>query len=657
MSPGPKIRPTGTPAMGFALTDLRDKFEEAHAFHKSGQLNEAHSVYETILKTLPGSFQALISLGLIAGQRNNPRKALEFLAKAIDCDPGNKQACVAHMNMGFALTQLGNLEDALASYARAIAIKPDYAEAYCNRGAVQESLRRASAALASYDRAIEINPGYAEAYFNRGNVLRDLREFEAAIESYDRAIALNPRTRFAHGVRLHTRMQICSWDGLAAELEELRLNIERNQAVTSPFYVLALSDSAPLQRKSAEIRVRARCPPNHELGNFRKRPAHGKVKIGYFSADFHDHACMQLLAGVFEQHDSDRFELTMLSYGPDSNDAMRKRLCSACTDFVDVRRLSDIEIARLARKRKIDIAVDLNGYSRDGRSGIFALRAAPVQVSFVGYPGTMGASYIDYLIADRIVIPEQTQQHYTEKIIRLANSYQPNDRSRRISDRECGREEYGLAPSTFVYCCFNNSYKITPKMFESWMRILRRVDKSVLWLLEDNAAAKRNLQREALKQGVNGERLIFAPRTELSEHLARHRVADLFLDTLPYNAHTTASDALWAGLPVLTLAGEAFASRVGASLLQSIGLPELVASNWLEYETAAIELAIDSTRLEGIKQKLAQNRLTGPLFDAVSFTRRLELAYRRIYDRYQADLPPEHVYVDSGITTAVTASP
>jgi predicted O-linked N-acetylglucosamine transferase (SPINDLY family) len=647
MSSGSKIRPTGTPAVGFGLADLRDKFQEAHAFHKSGQLSEAQSVYETILKTLPGSFQALISLGLIAGQRNNPRKALEFLAKAIDTDPGNKLGCVAHMNMGFALTQLGDLQDALVSYERAIALKPDYAEAYCCRGAAQESLRRASAALASYDRATEINPNYADAWFNRGNVLRDLRDFDAAIESYDKAIALNPRTRFAQGVRLHTRMQICSWDGLAAELEELCLGIERDQAVTSPFYVLALSDSAPLQRKSAEIRVRAKCPPNHELGNIRKRPAHGKLKIGYFSADFHDHACMQLLAGVFERHDSSRFEVTMLSYGPDSNDAMRKRLRSACTDFVDVGRLSDVEIARLARKLKIDIAVDLNGYSRDGRSGIFALRAAPLQVSFVGYPGTTGAGYIDYLIADRIVIPEQTQLHYTEKIIRLPNSYQPNDKSRRISDRECSRELYGLAPSAFVYCCFNNSYKITPTIFESWMRILRTVDAGVLWLLEDNPVAKDNLQREALRQGVSAERLIFAPRTELSEHLARHRAADLFLDTLPYNAHTTASDALWAGLPVLTLAGEAFASRVGASLLQSVGLPELIASTRLEYETAAIELASDSARLEGLKQKLAQNRLTGPLFDTASFTRYLELAYRRIYDRYQADLPPEHVYLDS----------
>jgi predicted O-linked N-acetylglucosamine transferase (SPINDLY family) len=647
MSSGPKTHPVRAPATGFALTDLRGKFEQAHALHKSGQLSEAQSVYETILKTLPGSFQALNSLGLIAGQRNNPRKALEFLGKAIDGDPENKLACVAHMNMGFAHTQLGNLEDALTSYERAIAIKPNYAEAYCNRGAAQESLRRASAALASYDRAIDINPAYADAYFNRGNVLRELREFEAAIESYDKAIALNPRTKFAHGVRLHTRMQICNWDRLAAEIDELRLSIERDQVVTSPFYVLALSDSAQLQLKSAEIRVRAKCPPNHELGNIRKRPSHGKLKIGYFSSDFHDHACMHLMAGVFERHDSSKFEVTMLSYGPDANDAMRKRVRSACTDFLDVRRLPDIEIARLARKRKIDIAVDLNGYSRDGRSGIFALRAASVQVSFLGYPGTLGASYIDYLIADRIVIPEQTQLHYKEKIIRLPNSYLPNDKSRRISDREGSREEYGLPPSAFVYCCFNNSYKITPDVFESWMRILQRVDTSVLWLLGDNPTAKSNLQREAIRRGVDGERLIFAPRTELSEHLARHRVADLFLDTLPCNAHTTASDALWAGLPVLTLAGEAFASRVGASLLHSAGLPELITSSRLEYETAAIELAIDSPRLQGFKQRLAHNRLTGPLFDAALFTRHLEDAYQRMYDRYQADLPPEHMCLES----------
>jgi protein O-GlcNAc transferase len=646
MSSGPPIRRTRTPATGFALTDLRGKFEEAHTFHRSGQLSEAQSAYEIILKSLPGSFQALISLGLIAGQRNNPRKAVELLAQAIESDPKNPLACVAHMNMGFALTQLGNLEDALTRYEQAIAIKPDYAEAYCSLGAAQESLRRTSSALASYDRAIEINPGHADAYFSRGNILRDLRQFEAAIESYDKAIALNPRMRFALGVRLHIRMQICSWDGLAGEIDELCRSIERDEAVASPFYVLALSDSAALQRKSAEIRMRIKCPPNHELGNIRKRPARGRLKIGYFSADFHDHACMQLMAGVFERHDRSRFEWTMLSYGADSNDAMRQRLRSACPDFVDVARLPDIDIARLARKRKIDIAVDLNGYSRDGRSGIFALRAAPVQVGFIGYPGTMGASYIDYLIADRMVIPEQIQAHYSEKIIRLPNSYQPNDQSRIISGQECRREEYRLPSSAFVYCCFNNSYKITPKIFESWMRILRSVETGVLWLLEDNPAAKSNLQRAASKHGVDGERLIFAPRTALPVHLARHRLADLFLDTLPYNAHTTASDALWAGLPVLTLAGEAFASRVGASLLQSVGLPELITSTGPQYERAAIDLAIDRPRLLLLKQKLAQHRLTCPLFDAGAFTRHLELAYRRIYDRYQADLPPEHMYLE-----------
>jgi predicted O-linked N-acetylglucosamine transferase (SPINDLY family) len=646
MSVGPKSHPARPTA--FSPTDLRAQFDAAHALHRNGQLSEAQSAYEAILKALPGSFQALSSLGLIAGQRNNPHKALKLLGEAIAGDPGNKLAFVAHMNMGLALIQLGNLQDALVSYERAIAIKPDYAEGYCRLGLVQESLRRASAALASYDRALRIRPDYAEVYFNRGNVLRELREFEAAIASYAKAIALDPRMKFAPGVRLHTRMQICRWDGLAAEIEELFSGIGRDQAVTSPFYVLALSDSAQLQRKAAEIRVREKCPPSHALGNIRRRPTEGKLRIGYFSADYHNHPSMHLLAGVFERHDRSRFELTVFSYGPDSNDAMRKRLRSVCADFVDVRRLADIDVAKLARKRKIDIAVDLKGYTRDGRSGIFALRAAPVQASFVGYPGTTGASYIDYLIADRTVIPEQTQLRYSEKIICLPNCYQPNDRNRRISDRTCGREAYGLPPSGFVYCCFNNSYKITPTAFASWMRILQRVDSGVLWLLEDNPIATDNLRREATKHGVGGERLVFAPRTELPEHLARHRAADLFLDTFPCNAHTTASDALWAELPVLTLAGEAFASRVAASLLKSLGLPELITSTWAEYETAAVELAGDNARLNGIKQKLGRNRLAGPLFDAALFTRHLEEAYRRMFDRHQADLPPEHMCLPTG---------
>lgn len=626
-----------------ALTGLHAQFAQAHALHQSGQLSEAESLYRAILETLPDSFQALHSLGLIAGQRHHPRKALEYLGKAIAGDPGNKLAFVAHMNMGRACIELGERANALASYERAIAANPGHAEAYCSRGQVQASLGDASAALASYDRAIGLKPDHADAYFDRGNVLRELGRFEAAIENYDEALRLNPQMKFAHGVRLHTRMQIARWDHLAEEIAGLCLLIERNQPAASPFYVLAVTDSARLQLQCAQLRMREKCPPNPALGPIGKRLPSRKLKVGYFSADFHDHATMRLMAGVFECHDAAKYEVTLFSYGPDSQHAMRRRVRSACANFVDVRGLPDLEIARLARKRQIDIAVDLKGYTRDGRSGIFALRAAPVQVSFVGYPGTTGAGYMDYLIADRSVIPEQTKHHYTEKIIRLPDSYQPNDRTRGLPDEACAPAAYGLPPGAFVYCCFNNTYKITPTLFDAWMRILRRVDAGVLWLLDDNPTASRNLQQEAVRRGVHAERLIFAPRAGLTEHLARHRAADLFLDTFPCNAHTTASDALWAGLPVLTRTGEAFASRVAASLLHAVGLPELITATPQAYENLAIELAANGARLEACRRTLAHQRLAGPLFDAELFTRRLEGAYQRIHDRQRANLVPEHL--------------
>jgi len=625
--------------------DLAAKLEEARSLHDQRLLTQAQSIYEEIVKVLPQHFHSLHVLGIIAGQKNNPKKAVELIGRAIESDPNNKAAGAAHMNMGLAFMELGKLDAALASYDRAIAINSEYADAHYSRAVVLQALRRTDAALAGYDRVIAIKPDHADAYVNRGNLLRELQQFEAAIDSYDKAIALNPRIKFVHGIRHHTSMQICGWDGLDMALAQLRESISGNQASSSPFFVLGFSDSAQLQRNAAEIRVREKCPPNHELGQIKKRPKQDKIRIGYFSADFHNHVTMYVLAELFERHDRSKIDLTVFSFGPDSNDAMRKRLRSACEDFVDVRTMSDADVARLARKRKIDIAIDLKGFTQGNRAGIFALRAAPLQVNFLGYPGSMGANYIDYLIGDATVIPEASLPFYSEKIAYLPNSYYPYDTTRKASDKVFSREELGLPRSAFVFCCFNNSYKITPGAFDCWMRILRQVDGGVLWLLEDNPKASSNLRQEAAKRGVNPERLVFAKRMALPEHFARHRSADLFIDTLPYNAHTTAIDALWAGLPVLTLPGEAFASRVAASLLKAIRLPELITATQDEYENTAVALAVDAQRLAGIKRRLADNRLTAPLFDAKLFARHLEQTYQQMYERYQRGLPPDHIRV------------
>jgi hypothetical protein len=376
-----------------------------------------------------------------------------------------------------------------------------------------------------------------------------------------------------------------------------------------------------------------------------KRWGDQKIRVGYFSADFHNHATGYLMAELFELHDKSKFELIGFSFGPITTDEMRQRLEKSFDKFIEVGERSDIEITQLSRDLNIDIAVDLKGFTRDSRTGIFASRAAPIQVNYLGYPGTMGADYIDYIIADTTLIPLESQSCFSEKVVYLPNSYQPNDRKRLISDRQFTREELALPEDGFVFCCFNNNFKILPATFEGWMRILKAVEGSVLWLLQDNLSVVNNLKNEALRHGVQTSRLIFAERMLLSEHLARHRMADLFLDTLPCNAHTTTSDALWAGLPVLTLMGASFASRVAASLLNAIGMPELVTGNQEEYEALAIELALNPKKLTETKLKLANNCLTTSLFDTPLFAKNLETAYIKMYERYQAGLEPDQISI------------
>jgi predicted O-linked N-acetylglucosamine transferase (SPINDLY family) len=379
------------------------------------------------------------------------------------------------------------------------------------------------------------------------------------------------------------------------------------------------------------------------LGNIPKRSKGKKIRIGYFSADFHNHATGYLLAELIELHDKNQFELIGISFGPSQSDEMRVRLEKSFDQFIDTSAMSDMEIAQLSRKLKIDIAIDLKGFTQNCRTGIFAYRAAPIQVNYLGYPGTMNADYMDYLIADKTLISQELQQAYSEKIAYLPNSYQANDRKRVISDKVFTKAELGLPEQGFVFCSFNNNFKILPAIFGGWMRILRAVEGSVLWLYEDNETAAHHLRQEAEKHGVNPSRLIFAKGMSLAEHLARHRLADLFLDAFPCNAHTTASDALWAGLPVLTLMGNSFASRVAASLLNAIGLPELITRTPQAYEALAIELASNPEKLRNLKQKLASNRLTTSLFDTPQFTKDLERIYAHMYERYQSDLQQEHI--------------
>jgi predicted O-linked N-acetylglucosamine transferase (SPINDLY family) len=616
---------------GVALKDLK-------------QLDAAIASFDIAIALKPDYAEAYSNRGIAHLELNQLEAAAANLDKAITLKPNLAEA---YLNLGVVQRKLKQLDAAITSYDKAIALNPDYAEAYSNRGVALKELNQLDAAVASYDLAIALKPDLAEAYANRGAALQDLKQLVNAIASYDMALALKPDFDYLFGMRLHLKMHLCDWQEFEHNVSELRLKIQRNAKASSCFDVLALPIGIGEQRQSAEIWNSDKNPHNQSLCPILKYARKPKIRIGYFSADFYNHATTYLIAELFERHNKSKFELIAFSFGPDKKDEMRSRVSNAFDQFIDVVAMSDKSIAQLSRELEIDIAVDLKGLTQDTRLGIFSYNAAPIQVSYLGYPGTLGADYIDYLIADKTLVPHESQKQYSEKIVYLPNSYQVNDRQRVIASKHFTKQELGLRQEDFVFCCFNNNYKITPGVFDSWARILKAVNASVLWLLEDNPAAAINLQKEAALRGVDPTRLVFAKRMDLPEHLARHKAADLFLDTLPYNAHTTASDALWAGLPVLTCTGESFASRVAASLLNAIGLPELVTQTQGQYELLAIELATNPDKLKNIKAKLERNRMTTPLFDTQLFTKHLEEAYTNMYERYQADLEPEHFYIDA----------
>jgi predicted O-linked N-acetylglucosamine transferase (SPINDLY family) len=661
------------------LGNAEAQYNRAVLLERCGQLESALSSYERAIELKPDHADAHYNRGNLLYGLERWDEALASFDQALAARPDFAQA---YINRGAALTSLQQFDAALASYDRAITLKADSVEVHSNHACVLREVRQWDAALASYDRAIELDPGRAMTHYNRGNLLQEMQKFDPALASYDRALeidpdyveayanrgqllcqathfelsiasfdearARNPDYHFLAGLRRNATMQICDWNHFDEDMAELAARVDGEQAAALPYYLLAGSGSARLQRKAAEIWVRETCPWDPSLPEIARWAPHEKIRIGYFSPDFWQHPVSILAVELFEIHDRACFEITAFSFGPAQEDAMRARLAGAFDHFLDVSGRSDREIALLARELQIDIAVDLCGFTRHCRPGIFAQRAAPVQVSFLGYSGTMGAPYMDYLIADPTLIPEASRPHYREQILYLPDNVLPHDSKQSIAAPGLTRRQAGLPDVGFVFCCFNAVAKITPHTFAGWMRILARVPGSVLWLSAANPTAQRNLRREAADRGVVADRLIFAPRlASLAAHLARHRAADLFLDTLPYNAHTTASDALWAGLPVLTQLGETYAGRVAASLLTAIGLPELITSTQDRFEALAIELAADPVGLAHLRERLAQNRLTTPLFDTRRYARDLEAGYDSIHARYQSGMPPEDLWVTS----------
>ena len=593
------------------------------------RLDEALESYAAALAIQPDHAQALYNRGVALQRLGRPLEALDSYDRLLRINPRHVDAL---NNRGVVLRGQKRAPEALASFDRALALVPDHGEALNNRGLALRDLHRPQEALASHDRALALRPNDPDTLCGRGVALRELRRHGEALESFERALALDPSHPYAFAGMADAALAVCDWERTVTIARELAERIAHDRSSITPFTLLGYSDDYALQLAAATGAVANEAPQRLQplwRGGDRRRD---KIRIAYLSADFHEHATALLMAGLFELHDRDRFEVIGVSYGRDDGSGMRARVVRAFDQFHDVQSMDDMGVANLLHEREVDIAVDLKGHTQHSRLGILAYRPAPVQVTYLGYPGTTGADFIDYVIADEIVLPFDQQPFFTERIVHLPDCYQVNDSKRDIAAETPSRREAGLPEKGFVFCCFNASYKITAPLFDIWMRLLQAVDGSALWLLHDNDAAVENLRREAARRGVEPERLVFAARTDPAGHLARLRLADLCLDTLPYNAHTTGSDALWVGVPLVTATGRSFAGRVATSLLHAVGLPELAAKDLIEYEALALRLATDPSLLSEFRQRLAQNGSTRSLFDTAGFCRHLESAYTTMWE-------------------------
>jgi predicted O-linked N-acetylglucosamine transferase (SPINDLY family) len=617
------------------------RIRAANAQFRLGRPDDALATYDEALALEPDNAigQANRASCLLALGR--AREALAGSKRAIAIDPRHPDA---HVVRGNALMALRRFADATAAYRTAHETGYANPDIFIRIGNAQREIRDFDAARAAYLQATAAAETSASAWFSLGNVARDLSDPATAAQHYDRAYAIDPGLDHLAGARLLNAMTIADWrplETLLADHGQAALTAPRG---FSPFSLLGLIDDPGAHLEASRIWAR-KWRPRADREPFLAPAPDRRIRIGYFCTDFRAHATSFLIAGMLELHDRDRFECVGFSLGPPQADGMRARLVAAFDDFVECHDAPDDEVVALARRKRIDIAIDLNGYATTNRPGIFAQRCAAVQISMLAYPGTTALPEMDYLVADHIVVPPGDERFYTEKIIRMPGSYQMNDHARPTGRRAWSRRELGLPETGIVFCCFNNNFKILPPTFDGWMRILAATPSSVLWLLADNPTAARNLREAARARGVDQSRLIFAQRAELDDHIARHRCADLFLDTSPYNAHTTASDALWAGLPVLTCLGRSFPARVAASLLHAVGLPELVTTSQASYEAAAIQLAADTGRLAALRARLVRVRAHAPLFDTRRYARAIEEAFRTAHATRLAGLAPDHIEV------------
>ena len=604
------------------------KLIQAIELQNKGDIDTATQLFREILAASPDNPHALYSLGLIELNAGHLDQALALCSHGVKANP---QFVQLYYLQGAVWQAVGNQEEALRSYDGALAVDPNSQEVLLNSGALLRAMFRHKEALERFNRILAINPNHVGALGNCGIMLTEFKQSEPAIAMFEKLITIKPDFDYGLGLLFYERMHICDWGGLDTLGQQIVQGVREGKKVCKSLAFMCLSDEARDHQKAAQTFAAQQNPLQADVLWRGERYEHKRIRIAYVSPDLREHPVGHLMAGVFERHDKSRFETIAISIGIDDQSRLRARMIKAFDHFIDARAMSAQQIARQMREMEVDIAIDLGGYTSDTRTAIFSYRPAPVQVNYLGYPGTMGTSYFDYILADRHIIPLQQRQFYNEKVAYLPDTYLPTDNSVQISERTPTRAECGLPDTGVVFCSFSHDYKISPPVFDVWMRLLLQVPGSVLWLMSRGELAQGNLRKEAQARGVEPSRLIFAGRVPLVEdHLARYRQADVFLDTHPYNAHTTAADALMAGLPVVTYMGYSFPSRVAGSLLHALGLPELIAHTMLDYENIALQLATDPSALLDTKTRLLANQKTHALFQTDRFCRNLEDALVRM---------------------------
>jgi predicted O-linked N-acetylglucosamine transferase (SPINDLY family) len=677
--------------------------------YETGRLDEAEQIFKEVIAQNPGYADAYNFLGIVYAGRKNFKEALQYFKEAVRLDPNNApynsnygnalqdndhlneslpyyfraielkpDLTDAYYNLSNALRKLQRYPESLNYINITKRLNPKYIKCFINAALIYVELKQFDQAIVELNQALEIEPNYFEAlsslavvfslkkdydqsmayfkkayvtghpdekfFINYGTVCVELKQPAEACKAFLRAAQIDPSKHGALGRALHQKMLIADWSGIKELNEEIVKRLHLKQNVVDPFGYMGFSDSER-DLQLAGITYLGDNFLTPLSAPLKKYPRHKKIKIAYVSGEFREHANGSLMTGLIECHDKEKFEVIGLDNGHGDDGNLRRRLTASFNEFIDIRDIGDFDLTQQLRAKEIDILFNLNGFFGAHRNGIFANRAAPIQINFLGCPGTMGVDYMDYLIADSVVIPKSSYEFYNEKIISLPHSYQINDSKRPELKRTITRQECGLPENTFIFSCFNNIYKITPETFMRWMKVLKRVPNSVMWFYYNFPEGPENLKREARAMGVDAGRLIFSPYIKMADHIERNVLADLFLDSLPYNAHTTASDSLWADVPVLTLQGKSFAGRVAASLLHAIEMPELITYSEQEFEDRAVDLAMHPEKLAVLKVKLSKNRLTTPLFDTKLYTKHFETALIEAYERYQSDLPPAHIDV------------